>query len=154
MKTSPIAIEMIQTFESCRLDAYKDAVGIWTIGWGCIQYENGQKVKAGDTITAQRAEDLLLYEVLLKESSVNILLQSAKVNENQFDALISFTYNVGVSALANSTLLSKLKRNAADPSIRDEFMKWVKGTINGTLVTLPGLVKRRQAEADLYFTPV
>jgi lysozyme len=69
------------------------------------------------------------------------------INQNQFDALVSFAYNLGVGNLKSSTLLKKVNANPSDPTIRDEFMKWV----NGGGKKLPGLVKRRQAEADLYF---
>lgn len=148
MTPSVNCYNLIKRFEGCYLEAYLDPVGIWTIGWGTIQYPDGTAVKQGDKITQAQADYYLEYEVNIKAKSVDNLVQPAKVNQNQFDALTSFTYNVGTGAFGDSTLLRKLKVNPNDPTIRDEFMRWVYG--GG--VVLPGLVTRRKAEADLYFS--
>lgn len=141
---------MVKSEEGCILHAYKDQVGIWTIGYGTIIYRTGIKVKEGDLITQEQADDLLAWQVGLKAGGVNALLGAYRVNQNQFDALVDFTYNLGIGALGESTLLKKLKVNINDPTIRDEFAKWNKA---GGKV-LDDLVKRRKREADLYFEPI
>ena len=148
MKPSEQCYSLIRSFEGCRLKAYKDSVGIWTIGFGTIEYPDGAKVKEGDSITQERADFLLKWQVLLKSGQVDALKLS--VNQNQFDALVSFAYNLGVGALKSSTLLKKVKANPNDPSIETEFLKWNKARVKGELVVLNGLTKRRQAEADLF----
>ena len=143
MTPSKKAIDLIKSFEGKFLKAYRDPIGIWTIGYGTIKYPNGQWVKGGDVITEQQATDYLMHEVIQKAKGI-----TAIVNQNQFDALVSFAYNLGNGALNNSTLLKKVKANPCDPTIRNEFMRWV----NAGGKKLTGLVSRRQAEADLYFT--
>jgi lysozyme len=147
MTTSKKGIDLIAQFEGLRLKAYLDAVGIATIGFGCIVYDNGQKVKLGDQITLERAKELLMHEVNMKAVGVKMLLGDTAVTQNQFDALVSFAYNCGTGALKTSTLLRKVKANPNDPAIRDEFRKWTRA---GGKV-LPGLVRRRNKESDLYF---
>jgi lysozyme len=147
-------IDLIKQFEGLFLNAYLDPIKIPTIGYGTICYENGVKVKIGDSITKERAEDLLSYEVNQKVCKISDLIEGIQLNQNQIDSLSCFAYNVGCEALAESTLLKKVKANKNDPSIRDEFMKWDKARDPKTkqLVVLPGLARRRKAEADLYFS--
>ena len=121
---------------------------MWTIGWGNTIYANGSKVKKGDTITAAAADALLKYWVEKNTSGIESAIGSTAINQNQFDALTSWTYNFSPSQLKSSTLLKLIKENPNDPKIRDEFMKWVNS--NGKVQ--PGLVKRRKMEADLYFS--
>ena len=155
MKPSENCYELIKSWEGCKLKAYKDPVGIWTIGFGTIIYPDGAKVKQGDSITIDRADFLLKWQVLEKSTTVDRLVNiydtqvhiADRVNQNQFDSLVSFAYNVGTGALKKSTLLKKLLVNPNDPSIEQEFLKWNKA--GGK--ELAGLTKRRQAEADLYF---
>lgn len=130
--------------EGLRLKAYKCPAGIWTIGYGATRYEDGSKVKEGDLITKERAEELLKNLMSKFEKSVKRLVQ-VQLNDNQFSALVDFSYNVGTGNFANSTLLRKL--NAGDTiGASKEFERWVysKG------VKLPGLVKRRKAERKLF----
>lgn len=143
MMPSKNAIDLIKSFEGLKLKAYQDPIGIWTIGYGTIQYPNGRKVRQGDIITEDHATVYLMHEVNLKSKGI-----TAIVNQNQFDALVSFAYNLGTGALNRSTLLKKVKADPCDPTIRNEFMKWV----NAGGRQLAGLVRRRKAEADLYFT--
>lgn len=145
MKPSENCYSLIKQFEGCRLKAYKDSAGVWTIGYGTTYYPDGNPVRSGEVITQERAEFLLKWQVLEKSGSVDSLVKV--VNQNQFDALVSFAYNVGSGALKKSTLLRKLLVNPNDPLIEQEFLKWNKA---GGL-ELRGLTKRRQAEADLYF---
>lgn len=152
MNPSSKFYDLIVSFEGLKLNAYKDSVGIATIGIGTIKYPTGKAVVMGDVCTKHQAFEYLYNELKQKSSTVNFYTTGLTINQNQFDALLSFTYNVGTGALMVSTLLKKIKVNVNDPSIRVEFMKWNKGKVSGVLTVLPGLTKRRAAEADLYFS--
>lgn len=140
MKTSQKGIELIKQFEGLRTVAYKDTGGVWTIGYG---HTGG--VKSNDKITPAVAEMYLREDLKTAEKAVN--MQMLNINQNQFDALVSFVFNVGSGNFIRSTLLKKAKQDPDDPSIRNEFLKWVYA--GGKRVK--GLEKRRKAEADLYF---
>lgn len=142
MEISKKGIELIKKFEGCKLTAYLCPAKIPTIGFGNTYYSDGTKVKIGDTITMQQAEDLL------KDLVKNYYHQHENINQNQFDAITSFCYNVGNGNYNKSTLKRKLVANPNDPTIREEFIKWNKA--NGKI--LLGLDRRRKAEADLYFS--
>jgi N-acetylmuramoyl-L-alanine amidase len=145
-------LEFIQKHEGLRLDAYPDSAGIWTIGYGSVLYEDQSHVKAGDKITLEKAFSLLSKEVEEKSDAVRKVLKPGTLTQNQFDALVSFAYNVGTEALRTSTLLKRVNANPADPSIRDAFLMWNKIHRDGQLVAVDGLTKRREEEADLYFS--
>ena len=149
MTTSSNGITLIEKFEGFSPTMYKDAVGIPTIGYGTRIDSPGLQSLQAATITQAQAEDLLKQHLTGDEGEINNMVK-ATINQNQFDALISFCYNLGTDSLRSSTLLKKLNVNPTDPSIRDEFMRWVYA---GSQV-LPGLVERRKAEADLYFNLV
>lgn len=137
-------IVLITSFEGLRLRAYRDAGrGIWTIGYG----STGAHVHPGMVITEKEAEWLLKTDLVRFEVAVGNLITSP-ITQNMFDALISFAYNLGAGTLKKSTLLKKVNANPTDPTIRDEFLKYVFANKK----RLPGLVKRRSAEADLYFS--
>jgi lysozyme len=140
-------IPIIRKFEGLKLKAYLCPAGVWTIGYGNTFYENGSKVQEGEKITLDRADKLLFFVVQKFEAEVKKLVKST-INDNQLGALTSFAFNVGAGNLAKSTLLKKVNANPNDATIRDEFMRWTKA---GGKV-LNGLVTRRKAEADLYFT--
>lgn len=140
-------ISTIKKFEGLKLKAYKCPAGLWTIGYGNTFFENGTRVVEGDKITIDRADQLLFFVVNKFQTEVKRLITS-EINENQLGALTSFAFNCGTGNLAKSTLLKKVNKNPNDPTIRDEFMRWTKA---GGQV-LKGLVTRRAAEADLYFT--
>lgn len=147
MKPSQKCIDLIKKFEGFKENSYLCPAGVPTIGFGSTMWTDGRKVKLGQTISMENAEKLLIYYI------VNTLdFVPDNVNQNQFDSLCSFIYNVGVTNFRKSTLLKKIKVNPDDLSIRDEFMKWTMARKNGQLVSLPGLVRRRKAEADLYFS--
>lgn len=141
MKTSPKGIALIKEFEGLRLKAYKCPGGVWTIGYG-----HTAGVKPGMTITEEQAEQFLKEDLIVFEKAVNN--QNLSINQNQFDALISLIYNIGIGNFQKSTLLRKARVNPDDNSIMDEFLKWVysKGRV------LPGLQRRRLAEMKLYFS--
>lgn len=141
METSIKGIDLIKRFEGLKLTAYKCAAGVLTIGYG----HTGSDVKPGMSITRERAEQLLVSDLERFEKGVDAL--NMKVNQNQFDALVSFSFNLGVAALSGSTLVKKARVNPNDPAIRTEFAKWV----NAGGKRLDGLVRRRTDEASLYF---
>ena len=146
MKTSLSGQSLIKSFESCRLKAYRDSIGVWTIGWGSTWYEDGTRVQQGDQITQERAD--ALFRLVLAEFEIGVeRLLKVKLTQHQFDALVSFAYNVGLGNLQRSTLLRKVNANPKDPTIAAEFAKWNRA---GGKV-LNGLTRRRKAEADLYF---
>jgi lysozyme len=142
-----VKLSIIKQFEGLLLQAYKDSVGIPTIGYGTITYPNGKRVAMGDTCTEQQANEWL-EQHCKRVIEPNIVSTLRRLNENQQEAIISFCYNLGVAAFNSSTLKRKILANPNDPAIRVEFMKWVKA--GGEV--LQGLVNRRQAEADLYFS--
>ncbi len=143
-RTSQSGIDFIASFEDLRLKAYLCPAKVWTIGFGTTVYPNSIKVKSGDTCTVDQAKSYKQYDLNRFEQTI---LNSVKVplNQNQFDALVSFVYNVGQFAFTTSTLLKKL--NASDYSgAASEFLKWDKA--NGKV--LAGLTRRRKAESELF----
>jgi len=145
MEVNKAGRDLIKKFEGCKLKAYKCPAGLWTISWGLTFYPDGTKVKEGDVITQQQAEDYFNAIVDDFAKKVDALIKS-NVSENNFSALVSFAYNVGMGNFQRSTLLRKVNANPKDPSIRAEFNKWVRANN----VVLKGLVRRREAEAKLY----
>ena len=150
MKCSDSGIRLIQEFEGLRLTSYLCSAGVPTIGYGATYYADGSKVKLGQTITRDQANQLLKDHLKEFEGSVIGLLNTTKVNQNQFDALVSFCFNLGAGNLAKSQLLRIVKANPNDPKIALEFAKWNRA---GGEVSR-GLVRRRKKEAELYFTKV
>src|SRR6266542_471651 len=138
--------DFIKNKEGLELTAYQDSAGIWTIGYGTIIYEDHTPVKKGDAITHQRADQLIEKEISSKSAKVNAALGTVAVNQNQFDELVSCAYNVGTGALLSSTLLNRVKANPTDPKIRDAFMMWNKAHVNGKLISVKGLTRRRAEE--------
>ena len=149
MTTSQNGLNLIKEFEGCKLSAYALGDGKWTVGYGNTFYEDGTPVKEGDTITQERADSLLLLIVPKFEQQLESALK-VTVNQNQWDALLDFVYNVGIGNFEQSTLLRVLNANPNDPTIRNDFMMWVDP---GTKFEA-GATRRRTAEADLYFTPI
>ena len=141
MKTSDKGIDLIKKYEGFRAKAYRCSANVLTIGFG-----HTLNVKSTDVITLDEAEHFLRQDVGFAEKEVN--RHNLNINQNQFDALVSFVFNLGVGNFARSTLLRKIKSNPNDPTIRKEFERWI---YTGGKV-LNGLVRRRKEEADLYFT--
>lgn len=135
---------LICQFEGLRLTAYRDMVGVWTIGYG----HTGPDVKPGLTITQQQADQLLINDLARFERGVNALV-TVKLNQNQFDALVSFAYNLGLGALQNSTLLHLLN-DGNYQAAADQFPRWNRA--GGNVVA--GLARRRYAERELFLTPI
>ncbi|EPQ1034095.1 lysozyme [Enterobacter hormaechei] len=146
MQTSEKGIALIKQFEGCRLTAYQDSVGVWTIGYGWTYPVDGKPIRAGMTINQETAERLLKTGLVSYESDVSRLVKVG-LTQGQFDALVSFTYNLGARSLSTSTLLRKL--NAGDyAGAADEFLRWNKA---GGKV-LNGLTRRREAERALFLS--
>ena len=146
MQTSDKGIALIKQFEGCRLTAYQDSVGVWTIGYGWTQPVDGKPIRAWMTIKQETAERLLKTGLVSYESDVSRLVKVG-LTQGQFDALVSFTYNLGARSLSTSTLLRKL--NAGDyAGAADEFLRWNKA---GGKV-LNGLTRRREAERALFLS--
>ena len=141
-------IDLIKHFEGLFLKPYLCPANVATIGYGTIRYPNGTKVRLTDApITEAKAMEYLMFEINQKARAIEPMLRE-DLTENQFAALISFAYNLGEGALRKSTLLKKVNENPLDAQIRNEFQKWIYA--DGR--KLNGLLRRRNAEADLYFS--
>ncbi|SPZ53619.1 Phage-related lysozyme (muraminidase) [Serratia quinivorans] len=146
MQISKKGIELIKRFEGLELKAYQDSVGVWTIGYGWTHPVDGKKIGPGMVIDQATADRLLKCGVVQYEQGVNQLVK-VKITQGQFDALVSFAYNLGLRSLSTSTLLQKL--NAGNnQGASDEFGKWV----NAGGGKQNGLVKRRAEECDLFLS--
>lgn len=142
MKTNDAGIALIKQFEGCRLHAYKDIVGVWTIGYG---HTGG--VSSDWVWTQAECEERLAKDLESFEAGVSKLV-TLPITPNQFAAMVSFAFNLGLDKLKASTLLRCFnKHNAA--AAADEFLKWC----HAGGVVVEGLVKRRQAERTLFLTP-
>jgi lysozyme len=146
MKVNAEGYALLKKFEGCVLKAYRCPANVWTIGFGNTFYEDGTKVKEGDVITQQRADELAKYIVEQFATSIRAMIKQP-LNENQFSACVSLAYNIGTGGFKKSSVLRKLNANPTDPTIADSFRLWNKG--GG--VVLKGLVRRREAEIQLYF---
>lgn len=143
-KIAKPGLDLIKSFEGLYLTAYLDIVGIPTIGYGCTNGITKDDVKNKRTITEQQATDMMMHELESFERGVEKCVL-VPINQNQFDALIAFSYNVGLGALQKSTLLKLL--NAGDVSgAAEQFLRWNKA--GG--VEVKGLTRRRQAERSLF----
>ena len=145
MEVNKAGKDLIKRFEGCKLKAYKCPSLLWTIGYGNTFYEDGTKVKEGDVITQERAEQL--FDLIVEDFAKKVKqLVKQDLTDNNFSAIVSFTFNVGIGNLQKSTLLKKVNANPKDKTIPAEFRKWVRANDK----VLQGLVRRREAEAKLY----
>lgn len=145
MEASEKIKQFIKEREGCRLTAYRCPSGVWTIGYG----HTGADVKRGKTIAQAEAEALFDNDLRRFEAELSRAMKAdgaPALTQSQYDALLSFAYNIGITALRESTLWRKVKANPADPTIPAEFGRWVyaKGKV------LQGLVERRKEEANIY----
>jgi len=146
MRTSEKGIELIKKYEGLRLNVYKCPAGKLTIGYG----HTGDDVKPGMSINKEMAELLLKQDLRVFEKAINELVK-VPINQNQFDALVSLAYNIGIGNFKKSTLLKLLNENKILEA-GEEFMKWTKARQPGGLKELPGLVKRRAEEKTVFLT--
>ena len=137
------AIDLIKKYEGFKPEAYQDSVGVWTIGYGTTRI-NGEPIKAGMTITEDQALQLVQQEVNKLWSQIE-QISRINLNQNQMNALVDFAYNLGFNALKTSTLMKYVNQSKFDQAA-NEFTRWVYA---GGKV-LPGLVKRREAEKQLF----
>lgn len=143
MQISQHGLDLVKAHEGLRLDAYRCPAGVWTIGYGTTRMD-GRAVRQGDTITRDKAESLLRDDVRRFESAVKRLV-TVPLSQGQFDALVSFTYNLGEGALERSTL-RRLLNEGDYAGAAEQFDRWV----NGGGKRLPGLVRRRAEERALF----
>ena len=143
-------LNLIRKWEGLYLDAYLNSVGIWSIGYGTTEYPDGKKVKQGDDISIQQARKFLQYKVDRVADEVNQLIRVA-LTQNQFDALVSFCYNVGITEFKYSSLLEKLNQGDYQ-SAAHEFSRWNKVMVNEVKIILPDLVNRRDDEKNLFLS--
>lgn len=141
MKSTNYAILLIKSFEQLRLNAYLCPAGKWTIGYG---HTDG--VNQGMLITEKTADAFLKQDIKNAEAEVNRI--DADLTQEQFDALVSFVFNVGKQNFRLSTLRKLVERNPNDPKIADEFRRWIYAADK----KLPGLIKRREQEIKLYYS--
>ncbi|MEM9168622.1 MAG: lysozyme [Pseudomonadota bacterium] len=147
MKTSESGIALLKEFEGLELEAYQDIAGIWTIGYG----HTGPDVKPGMRISEREAEALLRRDLRSREDAVSSLT-SVSLNQNEFDALVSFVYNVGIGAYRGSTARKRLNRGNREGAA-DALTWWNKATVDGVLRPVLGLTRRRAAERALFLKP-
>ena len=148
MKLDKKGYDLIKEFEGLKLKPYLCSASVPTIGYGSTYYENGKKVKLTDApITKERAD--ALFQIVADDFAKKVVpLIKKPLTQNQFNALVSFAFNLGVRALQNSTLLRLVNINPNDANIAKEFLKWNK--VNK--VPVQGLTNRRIKESALYFT--
>lgn len=147
MNASDNGLKLIQSFEGCRLAPYLDLVKVPTIGWGSTAYEDGTPVTMHDpAISQSRADGLFRHTIKPRVDELNHVV-AVKLTQNQFDALLSFVYNLGIGALKKSTLL-RLLNQSNYMGAAAEFSKW---TMAGGH-PVPGLVKRREREMALFIS--
>jgi len=144
MYITELAFKKIKEFEGCRLQAYQDAAGVWTIGYG-----HTYNVREGDRISQQYADDLLKDDIERVERQLMALHDSEVLNmtPQQLDAVVSFVFNLGINRWRYSTLRRCIMLGKPKEVIRKEWMQWVRA--GGK--QLPGLVKRRQWEFNRFY---
>ncbi len=145
-------LNLIKGFEGCRLEAYQDSAGIPTIGWGSTRYKDGSRVNMGDRLkSVAEANDLFWVTMRYFASEVNRLVK-VPLTQNQFDALCSLVYNIGVGNFERSTLLEYLNKGKFIQAA-DQFLVWNKITKDGKKQISRGLVIRRVKERSVFLRP-
>lgn len=147
MKLDKNGYKIIQNFEGLKLKSYLCSAGVWTIGYGNTKHIDGRKVGKNEQITLEYAQTLFEHFADEFAEYVDHYIKS-NVNQNQFNALVSFAYNVGISAFKGSTLLKRVNINPNDAMIAKEFLKWNRA--GGRVID--GLTNRRIKESSLYFS--
>lgn len=143
----PAALAIVKEAEGLYLTAYRCPAGVPSVGWG-----HTRGVKMGQTITRAQAEAFLAEDMAEAAAAVDRLVK-VPITDNQRGALASFVMNLGAGNLQASTLLRLLNAKASKESVADQFGRWVYATVNGVKTELPGLVKRRAAERELFLKP-
>jgi lysozyme len=146
---NPAGLALIKSFEECRLTVYADEGGRPTVGWGHL-ISDDDDLDTGDTITQQEADDLLLDDLQDACDSVCVKV-TVPLSDNQYAALVSLTYEAGTGPLIGG--LGKVLALRDYSSAAAQFSLWDKVTVDGQLVVSAGLVRRREAESELFLTP-
>ncbi|MBE6304287.1 MAG: lysozyme [Bacteroidales bacterium] len=152
MVISDRGLRMIVAFEGLELNAYKCPSGVWTIGVGHTGEVDGVPIGRGMMITQAEAMALLREDVKRFERYVNRQPFAKVLTQGMFDALVSFIFNVGTGAFQTSTMRRKLCLDAPAEEVAKEFGKWVYGTVDGKKERLPGLMKRREKECEMFLS--
>jgi lysozyme len=146
METNDAGINLIKEFEGLRLNAYQDVAGIWTIGYGHIR-----TAIEGMIINLERALELLKGDLKEAETYVTRAIAGSRTTSNQFSAMVSLAYNIGIGNFGKSTVLREHKAGNHQSAAR-AFLLWDKATIDGQLTQVAGLARRRESERQLYLT--
>jgi lysozyme len=136
-------LEIIKSGEGLRLTAYLDPAGIWTIGYGHTPAHQGQ------VVTQDQADALLISDIAWASAAIDSATHDVSTTDNQFSAMVSLAFNIGAGAFKGSTVL-RLHRAMKYQGAADAFLRWDKAHVDGVLVTLAGLAKRREQERELY----
>lgn len=154
MKLSENGNSLIKNFEGLRLHAYQDIAGVWTIGYGSTKYLNGKAIKRGDKLADEIEADTLFKSTLkIYVDAVNYGVK-VPLSQNQFDALVSFTYNTGTGVMTRSTLIKQLNTGNYQAAA-NQFLVWnkIKDPTSGKKITSKTLTNRRGQERDLFLKP-
>ncbi|MEM9014093.1 MAG: lysozyme [Pseudomonadota bacterium] len=148
MKILKNGIDLIKRFEGLELEAYQDVAGVWTIGYGCT---DATHAFAGNVITEAEAEFLLRRDLERFEKAVARGF-TVRLNQNEFDALVSITFNIGIGGMLGSTFRRRINQGQRIRGA-DAMLWWNKAKVNGRLREINGLTRRRNAERGLFLTP-
>ncbi len=148
MKTSENGINLIKKHEGLRLVAYRDIGGVWTIGYG-----HTRLAKAGKQITKSEAEKLLMLDIADAERIIKLRIR-VPLNQNQHDALVSFVFNLGPKGLGPKSTLRRILNRGNYIDVPEQIKRWDKVITGQGAKSVPGLTRRREAEAELWATPV
>lgn len=145
------AVEMIKRWEGCKVEAYQDGEGIWTIGYGTTRYANGNRVKKGDTINQHEAEAMMIIHLDNESQRVIDLCHPVTMTENEHNALCSFVYNVGSTQFKDSEMLRLIHEPTMTfgynkALVSDQFLRWKYDNHK----EVPGLLARRKEERELF----
>lgn len=157
MQLSKAGSDFIKSYERFMSNPYRDAVGVWTIGFGNTYYEDRRKVSGSDKpISEVRASELKQNIINMDFApAVNLLfadeIARGQINQSQFDALLSLAYNIGTRGLAGSSVYKNIKHGNYKAAA-DSFIAWNKGRVNGKLVELRGLTRRRNDERAMFLS--
>lgn len=144
MRLSAAGLAAIAAREGCKLAAYQDSAGVWTIGVG-----HTRDVYRGEKITQTAAMQLLAMDSAYTAQQVDAAVQGIATTQDQFDAMVSLAFNIGVAAFRSSSVLAH-HRGGLTMTAADNFLLWDKAHIDGVLIEVPGLLARRQAERAQY----
>jgi lysozyme len=146
--------DLITKFEGFRAKPYLDSVNVPTIGYGSTFYQDGAKVTMKDKAISKEYATKLFTIVADEFASKVSRLIKKEINQNQFNSLVSLSYNIGIGAFRNSSLLKMINENPNNPMIKYKFLAWNKGLIKGEKVAIVGLTNRRKLEAENYFKKI